>query len=186
MLNAIGDSLSDLASSEAKEDREDEDEDEKDTGHGKRSEDNEPGWVLGTISKSVQHCMESFGPKQLRPDELTQVGWGDAADYFRERDTKYGTTELMILAVGKPQEDSAAATPSPTTFRELMQAVDTVPGQSQMPHVTSRQGSNQMMLGSEKPQADNDIVQPIPAAVPDSSPLQIVTPVLPTRFYPYI
>jgi hypothetical protein len=30
-----------------------------------------------------------------------------------------------------------AATPSPTTFGELMQAVDIVPGQSQIPQVTS-------------------------------------------------
>ena len=62
---------------------------------------------------------------------------GDAVDYFRERDMKYGTTELKIPAVGKPQEDSTPATPSPTTFEELMQALDIVPGQSQMPQVTS-------------------------------------------------
>jgi len=114
MLNAIGDSLSDLASSEHEEDGEDEDDDEEDTGHGKLSEDDKPGWVMGTISKMVQHCIETFQQKQLRLDELPQPGWGDAADYFRERDIKYGTTELMISAVGKPQEDSTAATPSPT------------------------------------------------------------------------
>jgi hypothetical protein len=43
MLNAIRDSLSDLASSEDEEDGEDEDDDEEDTGHGKLSEDDEPG-----------------------------------------------------------------------------------------------------------------------------------------------
>jgi hypothetical protein len=36
-LNAIGDSLSDLASSEDVEDGEDKDDDEQDTGHGKLS-----------------------------------------------------------------------------------------------------------------------------------------------------
>jgi len=92
MLNAIRDSLSDLASSEDEEDGEDEDDDEEDTGHGKLSEDDEPGWVMGTISKTVQHRMESFRQKQIRLDQLTQPGWGDTADYFRERDMKYGTT----------------------------------------------------------------------------------------------
>jgi len=51
MLNAIGDGLSDLASSEDEEDAEDEDDDEEGTGHGKLSEDDEPGCVMGTISK---------------------------------------------------------------------------------------------------------------------------------------
>jgi hypothetical protein len=186
MLNAVGDSLSDLASSEDEQDGEDEDDDEENTGHGKLSEDDEPGWVMGTISKTVLHCMESFRQRQLRLDELTQPGWGDAADYFCERDMKYWMTKLNIVAVGKPQEDSTAATPSPTTFGELMQALDIVPGQSQMPQVTSQQGTSQMRLGSEKPQADNHIVPPMPAAVPDSSPIEIAKPAQLVSFYPSI
>jgi len=186
MLNPIGDSLSDLASSEDEEDGEDEDNDEQDTGHGKLSEDGKPGWVMDTISKTVQHCMESFRQKQMRLDELTQPGRGDAADYLRERDMKYGTTELKVLAVGKPKTDSTAATPSPTTFGELMQALDIVPGQSQMAQVTSRQGSSQMRLGSEKPQADNCIVPPMSAAAPDSLQIEIAKPVQPVSFYPCI
>jgi hypothetical protein len=186
MLNAIGDSLSDLASSDDEEDGEDEDDDEEDTGHGKLSEDDEPGWVMGTISKTVQHRMESFAQKQLRLDELKQPGWGDVADYFRERDMQFRTAELKIPAVGKPQEDSTAATPSPTTFGELMQALDIVPGQSQMPQVTSRQGTSQMRLGSEKPQADNRILPPMPAAVRDSSLIELAKPVQPVSFYPCI
>jgi len=63
MLNAIGDSLSDLASSEDEEDGEDNDDDEEDTGHGKLSDDDEPVWVMGTISNMVQHRMESFWQK---------------------------------------------------------------------------------------------------------------------------
>jgi len=59
MLNAIGDSLSDLASFDDEEDAEDEEEDD-DTEQGKLSEDDEPGWVMGTISKSVQRRMERF------------------------------------------------------------------------------------------------------------------------------
>jgi len=59
MLNPVGDSLSDLGISDDEEDGEDED-DEEDTELGKLSEDDEPGWVMGTISKMVQHCMECF------------------------------------------------------------------------------------------------------------------------------
>jgi hypothetical protein len=84
MLNAIGDSLSDLASSEDEEDGEDEDVDEEDTGHGKLSDDDELGWVMGTISKTVQYSMGSVRQKQLRLNKLTQPGEGDAADYFRK------------------------------------------------------------------------------------------------------
>jgi len=147
MFNAIGDSLSDLASSDVEEDGEDQDDDEEDTGHGKLSEDDEPGWVMGTSSKTVQHRMESFRQMQLRLDQLTQPGWGDMADNFCERDMKYGTTEWKIPAVRKTQEDSTAVTPSPTTFGEHMQALDIVPGQSQMPQVTSQPGTSQMRLG---------------------------------------
>jgi len=71
MLNAIGDSLSDLASSEDEEHGEDEDDDEEeDTGHGKLSEDDEPGWVMGTTSKMVPHHMESFRQKQMMLHQL--------------------------------------------------------------------------------------------------------------------
>jgi len=84
MLNPIRDSLSDLASSDDEEDAEDE-EDDDETEQGKLSKDDEPGSVMGTISKSVQRPMERLWQKQMKLDELTQPGWGDAADYFRER-----------------------------------------------------------------------------------------------------
>jgi hypothetical protein len=92
MLVAIGDSLSDLASSDDGEDGEDEDDDE--TEQGKLSEDDKPGWVMGTITKMVQQRMERFQQKQMKFDELTQPGWEDAADYVRTRDKRYGTSEL--------------------------------------------------------------------------------------------
>jgi len=60
MLNAIGDSVSDLARSEDEEDVEDKDDDEEDTVLGKLCEDDQPGWVMDTISKTVQHRMQSF------------------------------------------------------------------------------------------------------------------------------
>jgi len=150
MLNAIGDSLSDLATSDDDEDAEDEEEDD-DTEQGKLSEDDEPGWVMGTISKSVQRRIERFWQKQIKLDELIQPGWGDAADYFRGRDKKYGMSELKVTAIIKSQTDHVAAAPSPTTFGELLETLDIVPGISPMPQYTSRPGSSHMRLGSGKP-----------------------------------
>jgi len=75
MLNAIGDSLSDLASSDNGEDGENEDDDEEDPAGGNLSEDDEPGWVMGTISKTVQYGMVRFWQKQMKLDELMQPGW---------------------------------------------------------------------------------------------------------------
>ena len=101
MPNASGDILSDLAISDDEEDGDD-DEDEEDTELGKLSEDDEPGWVMGTISKTVPHRMDSFQQNQIRLDKLTQLRWGDAGDYCRERDLKYGMAESMVQAVVKP------------------------------------------------------------------------------------
>jgi len=55
IIFAIRDSLSDLASSNAGEDGDDEDDTE--TEQGKLSVDDEPGWVTGTIAKTVQQHM---------------------------------------------------------------------------------------------------------------------------------
>ena len=152
MLNAIGDSLSDLASSDDEQDGEEEEDEEEDTELGKLSGD-EPGFEMGTISRKVQYRMESFRQEQMRLDELKQPGWGDAANYFCERDMKYGTAELKVPAVVNHQIDQIAATPCPTTFGERMQTLEIVSGQSQMPAVTLQPGSSQMRLGSEKPQS---------------------------------
>jgi len=57
MMAAIGGSPSDLGSSDDGEDGEDED---GETELRTLSEDDEPGWVMDTISKTVQQCMENF------------------------------------------------------------------------------------------------------------------------------
>ena len=57
MLNAIGDSLSELARSDDEEDAEYEEDDDH-TEPGKLSEDDESGWVMGTSSNTVQCRME--------------------------------------------------------------------------------------------------------------------------------
>jgi len=184
MLNAIGDSVSDLASSDDEQDGEDEEDDEEDTELGKPSDDDEPGWVIGTITKTVQHCMQSIRQKQMRLDEMTQPGWGDAANYFREKDMWYGTEELKVLAVVEPQIETNAATPSPITVGEHMQTPEIVRGQSEMPAVTSRPGSSQMRRGSEKPQSHKFISVLSPGMATDSMPIQDANPVEPVSFYP--
>jgi hypothetical protein len=75
MMVAIGDSLSVIACSDDGEDWED----EKDGGAepGKLSIDVERGWVMGTISKTVQHLMVRFRQKLMNLDELTRLGWVD-------------------------------------------------------------------------------------------------------------
>jgi len=184
MLNAIGDSLSDLASSDDEQNGEDEEDDEEDTELGKLSDDDEPGWVMGTITKTVQHRMESFQQKQMRLDKLTQPGWGDAANNFRERYMRYGTAELKIAAVVKPQIETTAATPSPITIGEHMQTPEIVRGQSEMPALSSRPGSSQMRLGSEKPQSHKFIFILSPGMATDSMPSQDAHPVETVSFYP--
>jgi len=118
MLNAIGESLSDLASSDDEQDGNDEEDDEENTELSTLTDDDEPGWVMGTISKTVQHCMESIRQKKMRLDKLTHPGWRYAAYDLCQRDMKYETAESKVRAVVKPQIDLTAATPSPITFGE--------------------------------------------------------------------
>jgi len=65
----IGDSLSNIVYSNDGEDGEDEN--DEDTEQGKLSEDDDAGWVMGTMSKIVQQRMERFRQKQIKLDELT-------------------------------------------------------------------------------------------------------------------
>jgi hypothetical protein len=63
MLVAIGYILSDLASSDYGEDGEE-------TEQGMQSRDDEPGWVMGTITKTVQQRIGRFRHKQMTLEEL--------------------------------------------------------------------------------------------------------------------
>jgi len=186
MLNAIADSLSDLASPDNEQDREDQEDDEDDTVLSKLSDDDDPGWVMGTMSESVQHHVESFRQKQMRLDQSIQPGWGDAANYLRETDMKYETTEMKVLVVVKPQIDMTAATPPPTTFGQPMQTLDIVCRQSQIPAVTSRPGSSQTRLGCEWPQLHKFLQVVSANGAPDSTLLQDAKPVQPVSVHPYI
>ena len=116
MFIAIGNRLSDLASSDDAQDGDDKEDAEHDTELVMLSDNDESGWVMGRISKTVQHRMQRFRQEQKRLHELTQPRLGHAATYFRERDMKYGTAELKVPAVVKPQRDMIAGAPSQTTF----------------------------------------------------------------------
>jgi len=67
-LNALGDNVSNLPGSDDKQDEDDTEGDEEDTELGKLSKVNKAGWVMGTISKTRQHCMESSRQMQMRLD----------------------------------------------------------------------------------------------------------------------
>jgi len=181
MLVAIGDSLSDFGSSDDGEDGEDEDDEE--TKQGKLSEDDKPGWEMGTITKTVQQGMERFRQKQMKFDEFTQPGWEDAANYFRERDKKNNTSELRVPAVVQQRTNDDAPPHPPTTFAERMESLDIVPGISEG---TSRPASSHIRLGSLKPQLKSSIPSGEPAGKPNSSPLLKAKPVEPVSFYPCI
>ena len=182
MLVAVGDSLSDLASSDDGGDGEEEDDEE--TKQGKLSDDDEPGWVMGTITKTLQQRMESFRQKQMKLDQLTQPGWEDTADYFGERDKKYSKSELRVPAVIQLQRNDEALAPPPTTFGELLEILDIVHGISQRPQGTSRPGSCHIRQGLVKPQSKSSIPSGEPAAEPDSSTLLKAKLVEPVSFYP--
>ena len=137
MLNAIGDCLSDLASSDNGEDGADEDDDEEDPAGGKLGVNDEPCWVMGTISTTVNYHMGRFGQKQMKLDELTQPGCGDAANSLCERDDKYRMTELKFPAVVQPPTADDAASSVRTTDSEPLETPDSIPGKLQMPQVTS-------------------------------------------------
>jgi hypothetical protein len=105
------------------------------------------------------------------------------ADYVRERDMKYGMIELMVSAVLKSNTDMTVPTPSPTTLGELMQTLDIDPRLLQMPKVTSRPGSSQIRLGSEKPQTHSHIAHPFADMVSELSQLEVGKSVEPVSFY---
>jgi hypothetical protein len=114
MLDAIGDSLSDVASSD--DDLEEEEEEEDDDEDSVAEDEAEPGWVAGSIPQSVQERIDNHRQKQMKLDELTRSGWEDAANYFRERDKKYNTAKLLVPTVDNAVVVQAEA--ALTTFGE--------------------------------------------------------------------
>jgi len=175
MMVALGDSLSDLSSSDDGEDREHEHDEE--TVQGRLREDDEPGLVMGTISEMVQHCIERCQQKQMKLDELAHPWWQHAATYFRERDNNYDRSKWRGPAVVLPETDDDPVAPAPTTFGGLIESVEIVPGQLQMPQGTSRPWSSHIRLGSVKPELNPSISSLELAVEGDTSPLWKAKPV---------
>jgi len=184
MMVAIRNSLSDLTNSDDGDDGDDED--DEDTEQGKLSEDDESGWVMGTISKMLVQRIERCRQKQMKLDQLTWPWWREAADSIHERDERSGISELRVPAVVRPQANNDAAAPAHTTFGELMHCPDIVPGLSQILLGTSRPGSSHITLGSGKPQSNKGLAGLALAGESNSSPIQNLTPVEPISFYPCI
>jgi len=139
---------------------------------------------MGTLCNTVQHRLERLRQKQMKHDEVTQQRWVDAATYFRERDKKYGTTKLLVPSVVHLPTVEDAPSSALTTLREPMGTLDSVPGRSQIPQLTSRTRCSYMRLRSRKPQ----ILKGIPALSPDAAPVSLVLkkskPVARDRFFP--
>jgi len=101
-----------------------------------------------------------------------QPCWGDVANYFGDRDNKYGTTELKVPAVVQPQTEDDATSSAPTTYGETMETLESVPGKSQTPQLTSPPGNSDRWLNSRKPQTHHPIPSLPPYAEPDLSTSQ--------------
>jgi len=139
---------------------------------------------MGTIPRMIPRCMEIFRRKQMKLDELTQLGWVDAADYLHEIDKKYGTTELNVPAVVKQHMDNDEATSAVTIFGEHMVSLYIIPGISLMPQGTSRPGSSHRMVGSGRAQSYQCIASLPPNAEPDLSLIKKSQPIESISLYP--
>jgi len=137
---------------------------------------NPAGWRAHS-PKWYSSSWKDFGKKQMRLDEWTQPEWGDVADYFCERDKKYATAELTVLAVIKLQTENVATRTAQKTLRELMETLDIIPGTLQMAQWTSWSGMRHMRLGSSKPQTHQYIAYHPPNEVPDLSLTKKAKPV---------
>ena len=186
MLNAIRECLRDLASSNNGEDGEDEEDDQEDPELGKLKADDEPWWVMGTISNKVQHSMDRVQQKQRKHDRLMQPGWEAVADLFHERGKMYGTTELKVQAVVQPQTEDDAASSPPMTFGERMQNLDSIPGKLLMRQVTSRPGSCCKRLVSQNPEMHKCIPSFPPNTKRDLVMITESKRVESVSFYPFI
>jgi hypothetical protein len=122
----------------------------------------------------------------MKLHESIQPGWGDAANYFCERDKMYETTELNVLAVVNLQTNKIAAAPDWTTFGDVTESHDTGVAKLQTPQQTSRPGSGFMRIGSAKPHTLECILSPSPIKKLNLSASKKTQPVQPRSFYPCI
>jgi hypothetical protein len=160
IMIAIGHSVSDVGSSDDKEHGDDTD--EKDTELGKRSDDDEPGWVVGTISQMVWQRVQKFRQKYMTLDCFTPPGWWDADNYIHEGDMEYCTADLKVPAVISLETDEVAAALAPTTFGELLESLSIIQRKLLMLHGTSRPGSRHISVCSANPHSNKRILSHFP------------------------
>jgi len=182
MFNAIRDSLNDLARSDDEQDGEEEKDDEEHMELGMRSEDEELGCVMGTISNTVKHRIESFRQMPMNLDDLTQPGSGEAPRYCCETDKKYGTAESNVVEVVRPQIDEVVLPPAPKIFGGLLKPLDIVPGIWQNLQRTCQARSSHMRLRSANQKAPKGITPLPPDTLPDLSQIKKANRVDPIRF----
>jgi hypothetical protein len=128
--------------------------------------------------------MKKMLRKDMKLEELTELGWEDAAGYLRERDEKYGTSALMVVASIQPQPDDGTMAPPPTIFGELMESLDIVPRISDMRQGTSRPGTSHNSPGRVNPQSNTSILGLEPPAEPNPSFFLITKPPEAGNIYP--
>jgi hypothetical protein len=182
MLDTIGDSLSDFASSDDEEDGEA----AEDTVQGMQNADDEHSWVMGAISKLLQQRMDAFRQKQMELNELADLGSRDAADYIRQRDNKNARTEWNVPAVLKLHTDSDVAHHFTTAVVKLRECFDIISGTAEMPQGTSSPRISHLRLGSPRPQSKKRILCPRPTMHHDLSPIIHAKPIGPVILYPCI
>jgi len=120
----------------------------------------------------LQNQIEHFRQKQMKRDELMQPGWANAADYFREGDTKYGMTELGTPIVVQLLTADDAASSGPTTVGEPNETLYRFPTKSQMIQFASQRECRHVLLGSGKPLTSNHVSSLLPDAAAHSSPIE--------------
>jgi len=123
---------------------------------------------------NYQNSTAALGELSAEADEAQQIdstrmgGCSWLLPWTRE---EVQDIKLTVTAVVQPQTNDDAPAPPPTTFGELMETLDTVPGISQRPQGTSQPGNSKIRLGSVKPQWKSIISSGEPAEEPDSSTL---------------
>jgi hypothetical protein len=166
MMEAIGDDVEDVMSSDEDHDEENDEDDKDDT---KLSDDDENeyecDWVVGTINQLVQQRLHTFRAKRIKLEELTASGWEDAEEYFREHNKKYGTAELKVPAIANPNDISTAVeTAEATTFSMFVDNLDQPSTAGKIPS----HSRSYLRLGSKKVLANHNIDYILPIDSPET------------------
>jgi len=183
IMVAIRDSLSDLASSDHGKDGDDDD--DEDTAQGQLSEDDDPGWVLGTISKPCCSEWRDFvRSRWILTNWHNQDGGTQPTTFMEEISStahpnwgfqqSFNCKRMMMELHLHPQN------------WESLRSVLTLSQGYRKYSKASRPGSSHIRLGSGKAQSNTGIAGLAPAAKPDSSLIINAKPIEPVRFYPCI